>query len=409
MPLTSLQAEKVGPFDRVELDFSDGHGNPHLGPHVIAGVNGSGKSTVLLAIASCFGFEPLCGFPFDEFGQLAHTEGSVAHIGLSAGACCGYDTLVTVFSRGAWSPTASIPPGYLLSAGYSPSRILRYVDLARQIGANPEQNALSFVSTVGNVELQRWWLDLFTRIALSDDQALKSRLSGVLLTLNAALEKTLGEKVSVTATTKDDLSLAIEIAGKTLNMSQIPDGVRNMLGWLADFLRRREQTKWAPEAAATRPSVLLIDEIDAHLHPRWQRRILPALKKALPDVQIIVTTHSPFVISSCPGARIHVLERDEHGIATARPAEDAPVGASITAMLRDIFGVDSRFDVETEQKLDRWNTLRRKMAAGKIQAADKAELDGLTTELSATNEELAAIVSTPPSLPKEFVEALLKG
>jgi ABC-type transport system involved in cytochrome c biogenesis ATPase subunit len=51
MPLLRLIAEGVGPFERLDLDFSDGHGNPHLGPHILAGVNGSGKSTALRAVA----------------------------------------------------------------------------------------------------------------------------------------------------------------------------------------------------------------------------------------------------------------------------------------------------------------------------------------------------------------------
>jgi hypothetical protein len=51
MPILRLVAEGVGPFEKLDLDLSDGEGNPHLGPHILAGVNGSGKSTILRAIA----------------------------------------------------------------------------------------------------------------------------------------------------------------------------------------------------------------------------------------------------------------------------------------------------------------------------------------------------------------------
>ncbi|MBI4877407.1 MAG: AAA family ATPase, partial [Acidobacteria bacterium] len=51
MPILRLVAEGVGPFEKLDLDLSDGQGNPHLGPHILAGVNGSGKSTVLKTIA----------------------------------------------------------------------------------------------------------------------------------------------------------------------------------------------------------------------------------------------------------------------------------------------------------------------------------------------------------------------
>jgi DNA repair exonuclease SbcCD ATPase subunit len=66
MSLLRLVAEGVGPFDRVELDLSDGKGNPHLGPHILAGVNGSGKSTILRAIAWVFDWGQR-GFPHDEW------------------------------------------------------------------------------------------------------------------------------------------------------------------------------------------------------------------------------------------------------------------------------------------------------------------------------------------------------
>jgi len=56
MAIRRLVVEGVGPFERLDLDLSDGKGNPYLGPHVIAGVNGSGKSTILRSIAWALDF-----------------------------------------------------------------------------------------------------------------------------------------------------------------------------------------------------------------------------------------------------------------------------------------------------------------------------------------------------------------
>ncbi len=61
-----LIAENVGPFERLDIDFSDGNGKPHCGPHILAGVNGSGKSTVLRAIAWALSWDQY-GFPEDEW------------------------------------------------------------------------------------------------------------------------------------------------------------------------------------------------------------------------------------------------------------------------------------------------------------------------------------------------------
>src|SRR5712692_2582344 len=68
MPLTRLIAEGVGPFDRLELDLSDGNGHAHLGPHILAGVNGSGKSTALRTIAWALD-EESAGFDYEQWGH----------------------------------------------------------------------------------------------------------------------------------------------------------------------------------------------------------------------------------------------------------------------------------------------------------------------------------------------------
>jgi AAA domain-containing protein len=69
MALLRLIAEGIGPFERLDLDFSDGNGRPKLGPHILAGVNGSGKSTVLRAIAWALDQDG-CGFDTEAWNQL---------------------------------------------------------------------------------------------------------------------------------------------------------------------------------------------------------------------------------------------------------------------------------------------------------------------------------------------------
>jgi hypothetical protein len=69
MPLMRLIAENIGPFERLDIDFSDGNGKPHPGPHILAGVNGSGKSTVLRAIAWAMSWSE-SGFPEQEWRQF---------------------------------------------------------------------------------------------------------------------------------------------------------------------------------------------------------------------------------------------------------------------------------------------------------------------------------------------------
>ena len=68
---------------------------------------------------------------------------------------------------------------------------------------------------------------------------------------------------------------------------------------------------------ASKPAILLIDEIENHLHPTWQRRVIPALLEHFPGLQIFATTHSPFVVAGLKAGQVHLLNRDENGVVSA--------------------------------------------------------------------------------------------
>jgi hypothetical protein len=191
----------------------------------------------------------------------------------------------------------------------------------------------------------------------------------------------------------------LRVLGRDSNFSQLPDGIRATVGWIGDFMMRQDVAKDGG-------GVLMLDEVDTHLHPLWQRKLLPTIRKALPNVQIIVTTHSPFVISSCPGARVHVRELDEQGRASNRPPMNAPIGESVQTTLKEIFGVNSRFDVQTEAELNEWNELKKKEVAGRASKHDISRLTELTVLLSDRSEELKSLVAAPLTIPQSVLKAL---
>jgi len=97
--------------------------------------------------------------------------------------------------------------------------------------------------------------------------------------------------------------------GQYLPAYMFSDGYRNMLAMAADIAYRMAllNPHLGPEVTRRTPGIVLIDEIDLHLHPRWQRRVAEDLKRTFPRVQMIATTHSPFVIQSLrPGELINL-------------------------------------------------------------------------------------------------------
>jgi predicted ATP-binding protein involved in virulence len=86
--------------------------------------------------------------------------------------------------------------------------------------------------------------------------------------------------------------------------------------------------------------VILIDEIELHLHPYWQRRVIPALTRTFPNCQFIVTTHSPQVISHVKPEGIYVLEKTETGIMAYHP--EASFGRDSNRILEELMYVTER-------------------------------------------------------------------
>jgi len=102
-------------------------------------------------------------------------------------------------------------------------------------------------------------------------------------------------------------------AGKDgdVRFEELGFGYQTSLTWLADLCKRLFELYPESENPLHEEAVVLVDEIDLHLHPKWQRDIVPTLSKVFPRVQFIVTTHSPHVLQSMADVNLYVLRRDE--------------------------------------------------------------------------------------------------
>ena len=415
MSILKLELKNIGPFDHLELDLSDGNGRPHLGPHIIAGTNGSGKSTILRAIARLLDF----GGSGSDAALWGHLVRSLAeakiHVVHSGGSQLfewkeesvrkksgfnGMQTINIIWPEERPKPEKGFSVETLV-CGYAPTRSLRQVnrvDLSPQ-DFDTKSNSLSFETTVDNERVQSWLLGLYSRMAIAEQ---KHQASGVIRDsinrFESGLSTVYGQPITLDVNVEGpSFEPRIKVFGKSLNFSQLPDGLRVTIGWFADYLMRQDRKSWPSDK---RPGVILLDEVESHLHPLWQRRLLPGMKKALPEVQIIATSHSPFLISSCRGARIHVLETTADGKARLRESLDAPIGESVATILSDIFGVHSQFDIETEDELNEWHELNKQRLHGKLTTKESQRFQHLTSTLADRSEELKAMVGgalqTPP-------------
>ena len=115
-----------------------------------------------------------------------------------------------------------------------------------------------------------------------------------------------------------------------------------------------------PDEWETNPVILLIDEIENHLHPTWQRRVIPALLEHFPGLQIFATTHSPFVVAGLKAGQVHLLNRDQNGVVTATTNTEDVMGWTADEILRNMMGVDEPTDQLTVDRANRLRQLREK-------------------------------------------------
>ncbi|MBC2711119.1 MAG: AAA family ATPase [Desulfosarcina sp.] len=160
-----------------------------------------------------------------------------------------------------------------------------------------------------------------------------------------------------------------------LDIEQLSDGYRNLLALILDFARRLAQAHPGWENPLKAPGILMIDEIELHLHPGWQQRIIPDLRTVFPNTQLIIATHSPQVLTTVKREQVHFLTADH----TLEPLPDdvGTYGAESGHVLEAVFGVQTRpRTVETVRKLqDYLHLIENRQGRTQNALALRAELE----------------------------------
>jgi predicted ATP-binding protein involved in virulence len=139
-----------------------------------------------------------------------------------------------------------------------------------------------------------------------------------------------------------------------LPVSLLSDGVRSMVSLVADLAWRcaKLNPQLGEEAPDKTQGIVFIDEVDLHLHPSWQQRIIENLQDAFPRIQFIVTTHSPQVLSTVPKECIRVLGSNTEGVTIAAVPKAFSYGEPSNDILQAIMHVDPQPPIPEKQELD---------------------------------------------------------
>lgn len=146
------------------------------------------------------------------------------------------------------------------------------------------------------------------------------------------------DKPGETATGTEHL---FEMNGVALPFRALSDGYRAYIGWIGDMLFHLCQGAMTGAKLVETRGVVLIDEVDLHLHPEWQRVVLPTLSEVLPNVQFIVTTHSPLVVGSLEATNLYLLVEEEGASVIKRLPEQVYGRSAEQILLSPYFGLES--------------------------------------------------------------------
>ena len=166
-------------------------------------------------------------------------------------------------------------------------------------------------------------------------------------------------------------------------LGHLSSGTEGTLLWIRWLALKMVHHYEFEEGWEEKPAILLIDEIENHLHPTWQRRVIPALLEHFPGLQIFAATHSPFVVAGREAGQVHLLQRDpQTGAVTATTNDKNVIGWTADEILRNIMGVDEPTDQLT---VDRANRLRQLREKETLTPEEESELNGLRRQV---NEDL---------------------
>lgn len=181
---------------------------------------------------------------------------------------------------------------------------------------------------------------------------------------------------------KPRLHMSIDKGKQTLNVLQLSQGEKSLMALVGDIARRLAMMNPALENPLEGDGVILIDEVDMHLHPSWQRNIIKRLTMTFPNCQFILTTHSPLVISDCKDVLVYSLDEGE---LNQQPSQ---YGVDVNSVLLNVMDTNIR-NAEINQRLnDLLDMIQEIDSAEKVKRVQDA-LGDLERELPVDHLEIA--------------------
>ena len=413
MPISKLELHNVGPFADIEFHFHDQI-------NMLTGPNNTGKSTVLWALGELLVYpftmpERLLKKAFSEWslnisinnnalnrsGKFPIAANDLLDIYKSLGYTCFIPAHRHATNFRSKGPTIT---------SQLDSQIDQEIELITQAkpsllkGNTRESLRASIVAWTEDEdpELQRRRKLMLTGALLVSDAFLIQKivdLDYAAYRLRRPEMRAIIDKIASIASDITEgfplefLDIAQDERGlfpnvRTLNgelpIDALSQGTMSIIHCLAYLLIGYAEYYDYPPDLEKKPGIIIIDEIDAHLHPSWQRRIIPSLTRNFPNLQIFCSTHSPLMLAGLNAGQVQLLRQNPEGRVTVSTNDSDIVGWTSDEILRHLLELASPTDLATAERVRRLQELRR---TGNLTAEQREQLEVL--RLSIGNELLS--------------------
>ncbi|WP_294986350.1 AAA family ATPase, partial [uncultured Fibrobacter sp.] len=150
---------------------------------------------------------------------------------------------------------------------------------------------------------------------------------------------------------RSPLRMEMKKNGQTVRVEGLSDGEKCLIALVGDLARRLSMANACLEDPLKGLGIVLIDEIDLHLHPAWQRNVVKKLTEAFPNCQFIMSTHSPQILGDVPAGNILLLEHTNNGIEIRHPLRS--LGLSSNEAIDELMGDSSGLMLSQNEDVNR--------------------------------------------------------
>jgi predicted ATP-binding protein involved in virulence len=387
----SLTVENVRCFGpKQTLQLSDGNGRPQQWT-IILGNNGVGKTTLLQILAS---LSPKERSFIDEDGNekfvldrrislewnpiMSNKSDSFFGANLFVGAKLKDE------SRGKEVEGIHLRknPGYfsggpiieefgeMICFGYGASRRMSQTSLSE---SDEDSTASLFSDDVTLLNAEEWFLqtDYTARIDSPIQNRAVERRKQVQEVLINLLPDVSDIRIARLSKKNPKPRVELQTPYGWVSIKDLSLGYRTLIAWMVDFASRMFDIYSDSLNPLAEPAVVLVDEIDLHLHPRWQRTLMRYLSERFPNTQFIATAHSPLVVQSATDANIVLLRREGDHVVIDNDPQTIKGWRVDQILTSELFGLESARPPQYEKDIaDR----RKLLAKAKLTNKDKERL-----------------------------------